>query len=110
VNNANSIKNLTAVKAYQNIKQGSCDSLAQYSECVGETYHGYKATETTANPENIEENERATDYFHGAFDPTDTLNEIKCTASNWVKPSDQAERRTAASFIMMEECIKLNKK
>ncbi len=38
VSNVSQVKELTATKAYQNIKQGAFESLSQYSERFRETY------------------------------------------------------------------------
>jgi hypothetical protein len=56
------VKELTARKAYQTIKQGLL--LAQYSTCFRETYQSYKNTLTATNPVYIEEKEQAMDFFH----------------------------------------------
>jgi hypothetical protein len=42
VSNVTQVKELTARKAYQMIKQGSFESLAQYSKRFWETYRSYK--------------------------------------------------------------------
>ncbi len=44
--NVNAVKDLAARKAYQNIKQGSFKTLAQYSVRFRDTYRAYKATGT----------------------------------------------------------------
>jgi hypothetical protein len=44
VSSVTAVKELAARKAYQNIKQGPFESLAQYSERFRDTYRGYKAT------------------------------------------------------------------
>jgi hypothetical protein len=40
ISNVDAIKELTARKAYQNIKQGSFETSAQYGECFRDTYQG----------------------------------------------------------------------
>jgi hypothetical protein len=67
VSSVTAVKELAARKAYQSIKQGPFESLAQYSERFRDTYHGYKATETAARPIDIEEGEQALDFFHGLY-------------------------------------------
>jgi hypothetical protein len=96
VSNVSQVKELTAQKAYQQIKQGLFESLAQFSERFRETYRSYKNTSTATNPVNIDEKEQAMDFFHalgagrygafktsmlngwaaGAFNPPDTVNKI----------------------------------
>jgi hypothetical protein len=46
VSNVDSVKALAARKAYQNIKQGSFETLAQYSVRFHNTYKACKATAT----------------------------------------------------------------
>jgi predicted tellurium resistance membrane protein TerC len=46
VSNVDSVKALAATKAYQNIKQGSFETLAQYSVRFHDTYKACKATAT----------------------------------------------------------------
>jgi hypothetical protein len=65
VSSVTAVKELAARKAYQNIKQGPFDSLAQYSERFRDTYHGYKATGTATRPIDVEESDQALDFFHG---------------------------------------------
>jgi len=65
VSNVTAVQELTARKAYQNIKQGAYETLAKYSERFQEVYKGYKEAATTANPVNISESEQAMDFFHG---------------------------------------------
>jgi hypothetical protein len=45
VTSVDAVKELVARKAYQSIKQGPFETLAQYSKQLRETYHAYKATE-----------------------------------------------------------------
>jgi len=45
VTSVDAVKELAARKAYQSIKQGPFETLAQYSERFRETYRAYKATE-----------------------------------------------------------------
>jgi hypothetical protein len=68
VSSVTSVKELAARKAYQNIKQGPFESLAQFSERFRDTYRGYKATGTAICPIDVEESEQALDFFHG-LDP-----------------------------------------
>ena len=65
VSNVTAVKELTSRKAYQNIKQGPFESLAQYSERFRDTYRAYKATGTQSRPVDVPENEQALDFFHG---------------------------------------------
>jgi hypothetical protein len=65
VSSVTAVKELAARKAYQNIKQGPFDSLAQYSERFRDTYRGYKATGTATRPIDVEESDQALDFFHG---------------------------------------------
>jgi hypothetical protein len=126
VSNVSQVKELTARKAYQQIKQGPFESLAQFSERFRETYRSYKNTLTATNPVNIEEKEQAMDFFHaldagrygafktsmlngwaaGAFDPPDTVNKIYRTAGTWVKPVPRGEGGTAVSYVTIEEGAK----
>jgi hypothetical protein len=126
VSNVTAVQELTARKAYQNIKQGAYETLAQYSERFREVYKGYKEAGTTTNPVNISESEQAMDFFHGldsgrygafktsmingwsttAFDPPATVNEIYRVAATWVKPTSRIEGGTAASFVTIEEDAK----
>jgi hypothetical protein len=126
VSNVSQVKELTARKAYQQIKQGPFESLAQFSERFRETYRSYKNTSTSASPVNIEEKEQAMDFFHaldagrygafktsmlngwaaGAFDPPDTVNKIYRTAGSWVKPIPRGEGGTAVSYVTLEEGAK----
>jgi hypothetical protein len=96
VSSVTAVKELAARKAYQNIKQGPFESLAQYSERFRDTYRGYKATGTATRTIDIDECEQALDFFHGldparygtfktsmlngwatkAFNPPQTVNEI----------------------------------
>jgi hypothetical protein len=93
VSNVSQVKELTAQKAYQQIKQGPFESLAQFSEQFRETYRSYKNTSTATNPVNIEEKEQAMDFFHaldtgryGAF-KTSMLNGWAAGAFDPVIPS-----------------------
>jgi hypothetical protein len=56
------VKALAARKSYQSIKQGSFESLAQYSERFRETYRAYK--ESAVNVD-VGEADQAMDFFHG---------------------------------------------
>jgi hypothetical protein len=62
--NIDAVKDLAARKAYQSIKQGSFETLAQYSIRFRDTYKAYKATVTVECPVNIPEEEQALDFFH----------------------------------------------
>jgi hypothetical protein len=126
VSNVTAVQELTARKAYQNIKQGAYETLAQYSERFREVYKGYKETGTTENPVNTSESEQAMDFFHGldpgrygafktsminglsttAFDPPTTVNDIYRVAATWVKPTSRIEGGTAVSFVTIEEVAK----
>jgi hypothetical protein len=65
VSNVSKVKELTARKAYQGIRQGAYESLAQYSERFCNTLCGFEEIGTTANPVGISEKEQAMDFFHG---------------------------------------------
>jgi hypothetical protein len=126
VSNVTAVQELTARKAYQNVKQGAYETLAQYSERFREVYKGYKEAGTKTNLVNISESEQAMDFFHGldsgrygafktsmingwsatAFDPPATVNEIYRVAVTWVKPTSRIEGGTAASFVTIEEDAK----
>jgi hypothetical protein len=117
------VKELAARKAYQNIKQGPFESLAQYSERFRDTYWGYKATGTAVCPIDVEESEQALDFFHGldparygafktsmlngwptkAFAPPQTINEIYRIARMWVRPAPKPDGGTASSYVTIEE-------
>jgi hypothetical protein len=130
ISNVTAVKELVARKAYQNIKQGSFESLAQYSERFRETYPGYKATGLQSRPVDIPEHEQALDFFHGldqaryaafktsmlngwatkAFDPPQMVNDIYRIAGAWVKPTSKPDGSTAATFVTTEEDAKLKGK
>jgi hypothetical protein len=94
VSNVDTVKDLAARKAYHNIKQGSFETLAQYSVRFRDTYKAYKATATEECPVDVAEQDQAFDFFHGldqgryaqfktsmwngwatkAFDPPEMLN------------------------------------
>jgi len=59
------VKDLAAKKAYQNIKQGSFEMLAQYSVRFRDSYKVCKATGTDEQPVKVTEQEQALDFFHG---------------------------------------------
>jgi len=123
VSNVSQVKELTARKAYQQIKQGPFETLAQYSEHFRETNQSYKNTLTATNPVNVEEKEQAMDFFHGldagrygafktsmlngltaeAFNPPDMVNKIYRMAGSWVKPVPCGEGGTAVSYVTIEE-------
>jgi hypothetical protein len=126
VSNVSQVKELTARKVYQQIKQGPFKSLAQFSERFRETYQSYKNTSMSTSPVIIEEKEQAMDFFHelvagrygtfktsmlngwaaGAFDPPDTVNKIYRMAGSWVKPVPRGEGGTAVSYVTLEEGAK----
>jgi hypothetical protein len=70
VTSIDAIKELVARKAYQSIRQGSFETLAQYSERFSETYRAYKAIEKDPvdNPIRVSEPNQAIDFFHGLDD------------------------------------------
>ena len=123
VSSVSAIKELAARKAYQNIKQGPFESLAQYSERFRDTYRGFKATGTATRPIDVTEEEQALDFFHGldparygsfktnmlngwatkAFDPPKTVNEIYRIAGSWVRPAPRPDGGTASSYVTIEE-------
>jgi hypothetical protein len=123
VSNVTAVKELAARKAYQNIKQGSFESLAQFSERFRDTYRGYKATGTVTRPVDIPEAEQALDFFHGldparygtfktsmsngwatqAFNPLATVSEIYRITGTWVKPASKPDGGTAATYVTIEE-------
>lgn len=104
VSHVSQVKELTAKKAYQHIKQGPFESLAQYSERIRETYLSYKHASVV--PVDINKKEQAIDFFlgldqakygifktnmlnswaAGAFGPPEMINLIYWTAGSWVKP------------------------
>jgi hypothetical protein len=128
VSTVTQVKELTARKAYQTIKQGPFESLAQYSERFRETYCSYKNMAPSSNPVDIEEGKQAMDFFHGldqeryavfktnmlngwaagAFDPPDTVNAIFRLAGSWVKPVAKGEGGTAVSYVTLEDDAKKN--
>jgi len=130
VSNVDAVKELTARKFYQNIKQGSFKTLAQYSARFRDTYKSYKATGTVERPVDVTEKEQVLDFFHGldqgryatfktsmlngwatkAFDPPDTPNDIYRIAGSWVKPATKIKGGTGAMFVTIEEETKINKK
>ncbi len=103
--NVDEVKSMAARKAYQNIKQGTFETLAIYSERFRETYRAYEDTST--NGESVDEEVQVMDFFYGlddgkyglfktnmihgwttgAFKPPATINEIYRVAGNWVKPT-----------------------
>jgi hypothetical protein len=130
VSNVDAVKELTARKSYQNIKQGSFETLAQYSARYRDTYKSYKATGTVERPVDVTEKEQALDFYHRldqgryatfktsmlngwarkAFDPPDTPNDIYRIAGSWVKPATKMEGGPGATFVTIEEDAKFNKK
>jgi hypothetical protein len=125
VSNVSQVKELTARKAYQQIKQGPFKSLAQFSERFWEL-PDLQEYFNVDNPVNIEEKEQAMDFFHaldvgrygtfktsmfngwaaGAFDPPNTVNKIYRMAGSWVKPVPRSEGGTAVSYVTLEEGAK----
>jgi hypothetical protein len=120
------VKELAARKAYQTLKQGPFESLAQYSKRFWETYRSYKNIPSATNLVYIEESEQAMDYLHkleqgryavfktnmlnvwaaGAFNPPDTVNKIFQLAGSWVKPVPKGEQGTAVSYVTLEDDAK----
>jgi hypothetical protein len=110
VSNVDAVKDLAARKAYQNIKQGSFETLAQYSVRFCDTYKAYKATATEERPVDVAEQDQALDFFHGldqgryaqfktsmlngwatkAFDPPETPNDIYRIAGPWVNQRQES--------------------
>ncbi len=70
VTSLDAMKELGARKAYQSIRQGSFETLAQYSERFRETYRAYNATEKDPvdNPIGVSEPDQAIDFFQGLDD------------------------------------------
>jgi len=70
VTSIDAVKELVARKAYQSIKQGPFETLAQYSKQFRETYRAYKATEKdhVDAPVDVTEPDQAMDFFHGLDD------------------------------------------
>jgi hypothetical protein len=121
--NVDAVNDLAARIAYQSIKQGSFETLAQYSVRFRDTYKAYKATATAERPVNVPEEDQALDFFHGldqgryasfktsmlngwatkAFDPPGTTNDIYRIVGAWVKPAAKIDGGTAATFVMIEE-------
>jgi hypothetical protein len=123
VSNVDAVKDLAARKAYQNIKRGSFEMLAQYSVRFWDTYKAYKATATEERPVDVAEQDQALDFFHGldqgryaqfktsmlngwatkAFDPLETPNDIYCIAGAWVKRTVKIEGGAAVALVTIEE-------
>jgi hypothetical protein len=119
--NVDEVKSMAARKAYQTIKQGSFETLAQYSEHFRETYRAFQ--DSTTNDVTVEDKDQAMDFFYGldpvkygvfkmnmikgwtmgAFKPPSTVNEIYCIAGNWVKLTSKLEGRTSATYVTIEE-------
>ncbi len=59
--NVDEVKSMAARKAYQNIKQGTYQTLALYSEHFRETYRAYEDAST--NNKAIDEEVQAIDFF-----------------------------------------------
>jgi len=120
VTSVDAVKELAARKAYQSIKQGPFETLAQYSEWFRETYRAYKATEKDPvnNLIDVKEADQAMDFFHGLDDvkyaefkqnvkngwamksmqPPKTVNEIYRLAGVWVTPTARRETGMAATY------------
>jgi hypothetical protein len=120
VTSVDAVKELAARKAYQSIRQGSFETLAQYSERFRETFQAYKATEKDPkdHPIDVSEADQAMDFFHGLDDgrygefkqnvkngwamksmnPPTTVNQIYRLAGVWVKLTARAETGTGATY------------
>ena len=122
---------LTARKAYQDIRMGAFETLAMYSERFHEMYRAYKATASATNPVDIKDEVQAMDFFHGldnqlyaalktsmmnrwattAVKAPKTPNKVYHLAGNWIKQLTRTESGYAATFIIIEEdARKTNKK
>jgi len=130
VSNVDVVKNLAARKAYKNIKQGSFETLVQYSIRFPDTYKAYKVTATEERPVGVTEQDQALDFFHGldqgryvqfktsmlngwvtkAFDPPEKPNNIYRIEGAWVKLTLRVEGGTTATFVTIEEEARINKK
>jgi hypothetical protein len=62
MSNVDEVKAMAARKAYQNIKQGSFETLAQYSERFRETYRAFQ--DSTSTDVSVEEADQAMDFFY----------------------------------------------
>jgi hypothetical protein len=119
--NVDAVKDLAARKAYQSIKQGCFETIAQYSvRCETLTRRIRRLRYT--------EEDQALDFFHGldqgryasfktsmlnwwatkAFDPPETTNDIYRIAGAWVKPTAKIDGGTAATFVTIEEEARIN--
>jgi hypothetical protein len=120
VRSVDAVIELAARKAYQSIRQGSFETLAQYSERFRETYRAYKATEKDPidNPIGVSEPDQAMDFFHGldegryaefkqnvkngwamkSMNPPTTVNKIYRLAGVWVKPTARGETGTGVTY------------
>jgi hypothetical protein len=125
--NVDDVKSMAARKAYQNIKQGSFESLAQYSERFRETYQAIQDSSINKLP--VEEADQAMDFFYGldnakygvfktsmingwptgAFKSPVTVNEIYRVASNWVKPTSKLEGGTSVTYVTIEEHVAIKR-
>jgi hypothetical protein len=107
------VKELAARKAYQSIKQGLFETLAQYSERCRETYFAYKVTkkDPVDAPIDVKEPDQVMDFFHGLDDikysefkqkmkngralksmqPPKMINEIYRLAGVWANPRREAK-------------------
>ncbi len=106
-------KELTARKAYQNIRQGAFESLSQYSERFRETYWSYKNTANAATPVDIKEEEQAMDFFHGldngwyAAFKSNMLNGCQSLQPTWNNQPDLQDcGGTAVSYVTLEDHAK----
>jgi hypothetical protein len=113
VTSIDGVKELAARKAYQSIKQGPFETLAQYSKRCRETYHAYKATEKDPvdAPIDVKEPDQAMDFFYAEFkqnvkngwamksmQPPKMVNEIYRLAGVWVKPTARSKTVTVATY------------
>jgi hypothetical protein len=119
--NVDEVKVMASRKAYQNIKQGSFETLAQYSEWFRETYRAFQ--DSTSTDVSVEEADQAMDFFYGldpvkygifktnmingwttgAFKPPASVNDIYRVAGNWAKPMSKLEGGTSATYVTIEE-------
>jgi hypothetical protein len=124
ISNVDEVRKLSARKAYQNIKQGAFETLAQYSERFRDTYRGYAETlQVPAGQVAVEEKVQVMDFFHGleqgkygafktsmlnawttrAIAPPTSVNEIYKMAGSWVKTSTRTDGGIASTFVTIEE-------
>ncbi len=111
---------MAARKAYQSIKQGLFETLAQYSERFRETYFAYKVTkkDPVDAPIDVKELDQVMVFFHGLDDikyaefkqnmkngwamksmqPPKMINEIYRLAGVWAKPMARSKTGTVATY------------